>query len=57
MDPRWLFPLLAAGFALAALLRRWSSGRWQGAPATWLLLALVFGAVALWLHHAGRGGA
>jgi hypothetical protein len=57
MDPRWLFPLLAAGFALAALLRRWRSGRWQGAPATWLLLALVFGAVALWLQHAARAAA
>jgi hypothetical protein len=57
MDPRWLFPLLAAGFALAAVIRRRRSGRWRGAPFTWLLLALIFGAVALWLQAWGRLGA
>jgi uncharacterized membrane protein YhaH (DUF805 family) len=50
VDPRALFPLLALGFALAACWRRWRSGRWQGAPAIWAWLAVVFGLVGLWLR-------
>lgn len=50
MDPHWLFPLLSAGFATAAVLRWLRSRRWQGAAATWALLALIFGAVAVWLR-------
>ncbi len=50
MDPRWLFPLLAAVFVIAALWRRVRNGRWQGAPLTWLWMALIFGAAAAWLN-------
>jgi peptidoglycan/LPS O-acetylase OafA/YrhL len=50
MDPQALFPVLAAGLVLAALWRRRRTGRWGGAPATWLLMALIFAAVAAWLR-------
>ena len=53
MNPVWLFPLLALGFALAAGWRWSRTRRWQGAVQTWSLMALIFGAVALWLRHAG----
>lgn len=56
MDPRQLFPVLAAVFLLLALvsgLRRGPGrGFLQGAARTWLLLALVFGAVSAWLRWA-----
>lgn len=51
MNPVWLFPLLAVVFAVAALLKRWRSGAWQGAAATWLLMALIFGGVGIWLNR------
>ncbi|HEY6134091.1 MAG TPA: hypothetical protein VIW70_08945 [Rubrivivax sp.] len=50
MDPAMLFPWLAAGFALAGVWRLWRSGRLRGGSATWLLLALIFAAVAAWLR-------
>ncbi len=50
MDPIWLFPLLAAGFGAASLLRWLRTRRWQGAAATWALLALIFAAVSIWLR-------
>jgi hypothetical protein len=50
MEPRLLFPILAIGFLLLALWRGLRSGRWAGAPTTWLILAAIFGAVALWLR-------
>jgi len=49
MDPHWLFPLLSAGFALAAVLRWVRHRRWHGTAATWALMSLLFGAVSLWL--------
>lgn len=49
MDPRWLFPLLALVFAVLALRAR---GRAGGAARTWGLMALIFAAVAAWLHLA-----
>jgi hypothetical protein len=51
VDPTWLFPLLALGFGLAALWRWSRTRRWAGATRTWALVALIFGAVALWLRH------
>jgi len=48
MDPAWLFPLLAAGFGLAGLLRWQRSHNLRSARA-WLTLALMFGLVSLWL--------
>ena len=51
MDPRWLFPLLAAGFALAALWRSLQGGPGGRLMArTWWWLALAFAAVSAWLH-------
>lgn len=57
MDPRWLFPALAVLFVVLALgqrLRR--GGHSNGAARTWLLLALIFGAVAAWLNFGGQNG-
>ncbi|MFT7774189.1 hypothetical protein [Roseateles sp.] len=51
MNPAWLFPLLALAFAAAALLKRWHSGAWRGAASTWLLMALIFGGIGLWLNR------
>lgn len=50
MDPHWLFPLLAAGFAAAAALRGLRTRRLQGAAATWALMAAIFAAVSVWLR-------
>lgn len=50
MDPRWLFPLLAIGFAVIAAMRCARDRRIGPAARSWLILALVFGAVSLWLH-------
>ncbi|MDE2161465.1 MAG: hypothetical protein KGJ30_21370 [Burkholderiales bacterium] len=50
MSPRALFPWLALLFAALALASRLRGARWRGATATWLILALIFGAVALWLR-------
>jgi hypothetical protein len=49
MSPQWLFPLLAAGFGLAAALRCVRQRRLDAASRTWALLALVFAAVSAWL--------
>lgn len=51
LDPRQLFPLLAAVFLLLALVVGLRRGSWRGGPQTWLLLALIFGAVSLWLRY------
>lgn len=53
MDPRTLFPWLALGLLLAALWRFAKTRQWRGAPLTWVLMAAIFGAVAVWLHHGG----
>ncbi len=50
MDPALLFPWLATALAAAGLWRWWRSGRLQGAAGTWLLMALIFAAVAAWLR-------
>jgi hypothetical protein len=49
-DPANTFPVLAAGFGILAALSYARTRQWRGAVATWLLLALCFGGVALWLH-------
>jgi len=49
VDPRWLFPVLSAAFAVAALLRLARRRRIDPAARTWLLLALIFGLVSGWL--------
>jgi hypothetical protein len=49
MDPRWLFPLLAALFLAAALWRGGRLRRVDPAVRTWGLLALLFAAVSAWL--------
>lgn len=53
LPPRDLFAVLAVVFAIAAGWRWLRSGR-LGGPAvrTWLIIALTFGAVALWLRFA-----
>ncbi|HZF79086.1 MAG TPA: hypothetical protein VEZ89_04785 [Rubrivivax sp.] len=50
MNPTWLFPVLAAVFAIAAAWRYARTRRWQGAAATWALMACIFAAVSLWLR-------
>ena len=50
MNPRSLFPWLCLLFVVLALVQRGRLGRWRGAASTWLMLALIFGAVALWLR-------
>lgn len=52
MDPRQLFPVLAAVFVLLALVSGVRSRNWRGAPRTWLVLALIFAAVSIWLRFA-----
>ncbi|MDE2372336.1 MAG: hypothetical protein KGN16_25450 [Burkholderiales bacterium] len=52
MNPHALFPWLALLFVVLALVQRARIGRWRGAAATWLILALIFGAVALGLRWA-----
>jgi hypothetical protein len=50
MDPLRLFPWLALLFAV---LGAWSGVRtrhWRGAARTWLLLAVIFAAVSVWLR-------
>jgi DMSO reductase anchor subunit len=53
LPARDLFAVLAVVFAIAAGWRWLRSGR-RGGPAvrTWLIIALIFGAVALWLRFA-----
>ena len=53
MDPRWLFPCLAVGFAVAAAWRWRRTRQWRGAVQTWSLMAAIFAAVSLWLRFAG----
>jgi hypothetical protein len=50
MDPKWLFPVLAIGFAAVAALRFARERRFGPAVRTWLILALSFAAVSAWLH-------
>jgi hypothetical protein len=52
MDPRTLFPLLAAVFAVLAIMSSLRRGSWRGAPFTWGLIALIFALVAAWLRWA-----
>jgi hypothetical protein len=49
-DPANTFPVLAAGFGIRAAWLYARTRQWRGAAATWLLLALCFGGIALWLH-------
>jgi hypothetical protein len=53
MDPRWLFPLLAAGFAAAAAWRWLRRRTVDPSVRTWVLLALIFGLVSIWLRIKG----
>ncbi len=50
MSPLWLFPVLAVGFGVAGLWRWSRGGTARVAARAWMLLALIFGAVSLWLH-------
>ncbi len=52
MDASIILGALAPLFALAALWRGSRQG-WRGAASTWLLIAILFAAVALWLRVAG----
>lgn len=52
MDPRWLLPLLAAVFAGLALQKGWRQGASHPAVRGWVLLAVIFALVSLWLHTA-----
>ena len=50
MDPRLLFPWLALGFAVAAVLRLLAKRRLDGMARTWGLLAVIFALVSAWLR-------
>ncbi|SDK22889.1 hypothetical protein [Pseudomonas indica] len=52
-EPKNLFPLIALCFALAAAWRLLRSGGDRPDPAarTWLLMAVIFGAVSLVLRY------
>lgn len=52
MDLATIFAVLAAGFCCLAGWRYARTRQWRGATATWLLLALWFAGVALWLKLA-----
>lgn len=57
MTPLWLFPVLALGFGVAGVWRWSRGGHARVAARAWLLLALIFGAVSIWLHFGpGRVG-
>jgi len=50
MPAKYILPILAVIFLLAALQRLVRDGfRLAGASRTWLLVALIFGAVSGWL--------
>ena len=49
-DPVNTFPVLATAFGMLAAWRYARNRQWRGMAATWLLLALCFGGVALWLR-------
>lgn len=53
MEPRWLFPVLALAFGLAGLWRVVRNGRRDVAGRTWLLMAVFFGLVSIWLRSGG----
>ena len=51
-----LFTALSLGFGLLGAVAWWRGGHRRIAMRAWWLLALIFGAVAWWLHAApGRG--
>lgn len=50
MSPLWLFPVLAVVFGVAGVWRWSRGGPARVAARAWLLLALIFGAVSVWLH-------
>lgn len=54
MAAKYILSLLAVVFLLAALWRVWREGLKLGpASRTWLLVALIFGAVSGWLWWSG----
>lgn len=51
-EPHNLFPLLALIFTLAGLGRLLRSGeKLDPAARTWLIMALIFALVSVWLRH------
>lgn len=53
MDPKWLFPVLAIVFALAAAIRFMRDRQYGPGVRTWVILAIMFAAVSAWLHVMG----
>jgi len=57
MATKYILPALAAVFLMAALWRLSREGfKLQPASRTWLIVAVVFGAVSGWLWWNGTGG-
>jgi hypothetical protein len=50
VDPAVLFPWLAALFAVLGGWRWARTRQFRGAAQTWLLMAVIFAAVSVWLH-------
>ena len=48
-DPRFVFAVLGPLFLLLALVSFWRAGRWAPQGRTWLLIGVIFCAVAAWL--------
>jgi hypothetical protein len=49
MAAKYILGALAIAFLLAALRSRWRSGRLTSQSRTWLMIAIMFGAVSTWL--------
>ena len=50
-DPKNLFPIIALVFVAVAAMRYMRNGlRWDGSIRTWLMMAAIFCAVAIWLR-------
>jgi hypothetical protein len=49
LDPRGLFTFLGPLFLVLGMIRAWRAGELVPQARTWLLLGVIFSAVAAWL--------
>ena len=56
MAAKYILAVLAVAFLIAALLRLSRGGRISHPQTkTWLLIAVIFGAISVWLFRGGSG--